>query len=224
MINFSCSWPKLAVKIAKTPRGPDKRVKELLEKLAKELRSTDDYVNEQIEEVSKCYLDLVDITRTITMEMDGRSYTLSEENVLNTVIEASNDNLFTIVEYCKQRNEGFKNDIQWIGKMLGFELSDQIPPELPPKKTNTDALTNEIEKLKLELDEQKNINHELELTKCNIELQLENAFLERKLVKDQYDDQSRSMTTLKYKLQQGRCCLAFIILTLQKRHVKHNTK
>ena len=108
--------------------------------------------------------------------------------------------------------------------MLGFELSDQIPPELPPKKTNTDALTNEIEKLKLELDEQKNINHELELTKCNIELQLENAFLERKLVKDQYDDQSRSMTTLKYKLQQGRCCLTFIILTLQKRHVKHNTK
>ena len=62
-------------------------MKELLEKLAAELRSTDDYVNEQLEEVSKCYLDLVDLTRNITLEMDGRNYTLSEENVLNNVIE-----------------------------------------------------------------------------------------------------------------------------------------
>ena len=175
-------------------------MKELLERLTKELRSTDDFVNEQLEEVSKCYLELVEITRNITLEMDGRTYTLSEENVLNGVIEASNDNLFTLVEYCKQRNEGFKNDIQWIGKMLGFELSDQIPPELPPKKGNND----ELDRTKAELEQIKFANQELELAKCNIEMQLENAFIERKLVKDQYDDQSRSMTTLKYQLQTGR--------------------
>lgn len=64
-------------------------MKELLEKLAGDLRSTDDYVNEQLEEVSKCYLDLVDLTNNITSELDGRNYTLSEENVLNSVIEGT---------------------------------------------------------------------------------------------------------------------------------------
>ena len=37
--------------------------------------------------------------------------------------------------------------------------------------------------------------------KCQAEMKLENACIEHKLVKDQYDDQSQSMTTLKYKLQ-----------------------
>ena len=84
--------------------------------------------------------------------------------------------------------------------MLGFELSDQIPPELPPKKANND----ELERIKGELEQVKFANQELELAKCNIEMQLENAFIERKLVKDQYDDQNRSMTTLKYQLQTGQ--------------------
>merc|ERR1712019_244441 len=60
---------------------------------------------------------------------------------------------------------------------------------------------DELERTKAELEQIKFANQELELAKCNIEMQLENAFIERKLVKDQYDDQSRSMTTLKYQLQ-----------------------
>ena len=82
--------------------------------------------------------------------------------------KASNDNHFTLVEYCKQRNEGFKNDIQWIGKMLGFEISEQIPPELPPKKGNNENMIAELNSLKAQLEDQKSINQALDVAKLGV--------------------------------------------------------
>ena len=85
--------------------------------------------------------------------------------------------------------------------MLGFELSEQIPPELPPKKGNNENVIAELNSLKAQLEDQKSINQALEVAKCQVEMKLENACIEHKLVKDQYDDQNQSMTTLKYTLQ-----------------------
>ena len=88
-----------------------------------------------------------------------------------------------------------------MAQMLGYDLSEQIPPELPPKKGNNENIIAELNSLKAQLEDQKSINQALEVAKCQVEMKLENACIEHKLVKDQYDDQNQSMTTLKYSLQ-----------------------
>jgi len=102
-----------------------------------DVKSCDQFVIERLDNSRLSNNTLLEDLEEILDELNGRSYSLDEEQHLNKVIDATNTYYNTLTKLQPESTEQSVNNLNVIARALGFELPDiLVLGHSQPEKTN----------------------------------------------------------------------------------------